>query len=299
MNDAYKKQVQLLLSVLPEVAKEECFAMHGGTAINLFIRNMPRLSVDVDLTYVPIQDRETSLAGINAALISIKERIEGLRSTLQVQHKSQVCKLQVSEDGALIKIEVNMIGRGSLGNVRRVQLCDAAQEQFDVFCVMPLVSMAQLYGGKICAALDRQHPRDLFDVKFLLEDDGFSDEIKQGFIWALAGSNRPTHELLEPNLLDQRVAFENQFEGMSAEVFTYDDFEATRQELINSITASLDQIDKQFLMSLNRLQPDWSHYPYQDFPSVRWKLRNLETFRNDKPESYQQQLSELERVLAK
>ena len=84
----------------------------------------------------------------------------------------------MSEDGALIKIEVNMIGRGSLGNVRRVQLCDAAQEQFDVFCVMPLVSMAQLYGGKICAALDRQHPRDLFDVKFLLEDDGFSDEIK-------------------------------------------------------------------------------------------------------------------------
>ena len=115
----------------------------------------------------------------------------------------------------------------------------------------------------------------------------------------MAGSNRPIHELLEPNLLDQRVAFENQFEGMSAEVFTYDDFEATRQELINSITASLDQIDKQFLMSLNRLQPDWSHYPYQDFPSVRWKLRNLETFRNDKPESYQQQLSELERVLAK
>jgi hypothetical protein len=53
---AYKKQVALLLSVLPEVGKEECFALHGGTAINLFVREMPRLSVDIDLTYVPIED---------------------------------------------------------------------------------------------------------------------------------------------------------------------------------------------------------------------------------------------------
>lgn len=53
MEEAYKKQVSLLLDVLPEVAKENCFALHGGTAINLFVRSMPRLSVDIDLTYVP------------------------------------------------------------------------------------------------------------------------------------------------------------------------------------------------------------------------------------------------------
>lgn len=51
MNDKYNHQVRLLLAVLPEIAKEHCFALHGGTAINLFIRNMPRLSVDIDLTY--------------------------------------------------------------------------------------------------------------------------------------------------------------------------------------------------------------------------------------------------------
>jgi hypothetical protein len=63
MNEAYKKQVRLLLDVLPEVAKEECFAMHGGTAINLFVRDMPRLSIDIDLTYVKIAERLRLMPG--------------------------------------------------------------------------------------------------------------------------------------------------------------------------------------------------------------------------------------------
>ena len=75
MNKVYSRQAKLLLDVLPEVAKEECFAMHGGTAINLFVRDMPRLSVDIDLTYVEIAERNETLAAINAALTRIKERI--------------------------------------------------------------------------------------------------------------------------------------------------------------------------------------------------------------------------------
>lgn len=64
MNSHYKNQVALLLSILPEVAKEKDLAVHGGTAINLFVRNMPRLSVDIDLTYIPVRDRTTSLLAI-------------------------------------------------------------------------------------------------------------------------------------------------------------------------------------------------------------------------------------------
>lgn len=74
--DTYRQQVALLIRVLPFVAKERAFALKGGTAINLFVRDMPRLSVDIDLTYLPIQDRATSLAAINAAMQGIKERIE-------------------------------------------------------------------------------------------------------------------------------------------------------------------------------------------------------------------------------
>lgn len=297
MNEVYTKQVKLLLNVLPEIAKEACFAMHGGTAINLFVRDMPRLSIDIDLTYVDIAERKESLDGINAALFRIKERIEGLRPSIRVKHKENVCKLQLDERGVIIKIDVNMVGRGLLGGISKTQLCEAAQEQFDVFCVMPLVPMAQLYGGKLCAALDRQHPRDLFDVKLLLECEGFTEDIKRGLLFGLVSSNRPTHEMLDPHLQDQRTAFENQFEGTSTIEFTYDDYEATRLVLIDTIKASLNESDKAFLLSLNRLEPDWTNYDYRDFPSVKWKLLNLEKFKTDKPDTYQQQLNELEAVL--
>ncbi|MDX1750034.1 MAG: nucleotidyl transferase AbiEii/AbiGii toxin family protein [Methylophaga sp.] len=297
MNEIYKKQVRLLLDVLPEVAKESCFAMHGGTAINLFVRDMPRLSVDIDLTYVEIAERNETIEGINAALNRIKERIEALRPSIRVQHKDKVCKLQLDEYGVLIKIEVNMVGRGLLGEPNKAHLCEAAQEKFDAFCAMPLVPLAQLYGGKLCAALDRQHPRDLFDVKLLMENEGFKDEIKHGFILGLVSSNRPTYEMLDPHLLDQHSAFENQFEGMSEIEFSYDDYEATRLQLIKTVNNSLNKEDRDFLLSLNRLTPDWSIYNYQNFPSVKWKLLNLEKFKNDNPEAYEQQLSELESIL--
>ena len=297
MNTAYTKQVKLLLDVLPEVAKETCFAMHGGTAINLFVRDMPRLSVDIDLTYVEITGRNETLGGINAALMRIKERIEGLRPSIRIQHKENVCKLQVDEHGVMIKIEVNMVGRGLIGGATKAPLCEAAQEQFDAFCAMPLVPLSQLYGGKICAALDRQHPRDLFDVKLLLDNEGFTEEIKRGLLFGLVSSNRPTFELLDPHLLDQRTAFENQFEGMSAIEFSYDHFEATRLQLIETVKTSLNESDKAFLLSLNGLKPDWSTYDFQEFPSVKWKLLNLQKFRQDNPEIYQQQIDALKGVL--
>lgn len=298
MNDVYTKQVRLLLSVLPEVAKEDCFALHGGTAINLFVRNMPRLSVDIDLTYIDIAQRSETLVGINAALSRIKERIDVLRPSIRVQHRHNVCKLQVDEHGVIIKVEVNMVGRGLLGESNTLPLCEVAQEQFDAFCAMPLVPIGQLYGGKMCAALDRQHPRDLFDVKLLLDNEGFTDEIKSGFVFALASSNRPTYELLNPRLRDQSTAFRNQFDGMSAIEFTYNDYEATRFELIETVKLHLTKNDKTFLLSLNRLASDWSIYDYQRFPSVSWKLLNLEKFKKEDPERYQKQLVELESVLA-
>jgi predicted nucleotidyltransferase component of viral defense system len=297
MNDAYKKQVRLLLDVLPEVAKEECFALHGGTAINLFVRNMPRLSVDIDLTYVEIAERQATLEGVTAALLRIKSCIEGLRPSIRVQHKAQTCKLLLDEHGMTIKVEVNMVSRGLLGEAAKAPLCDKAQEEFDAFCVMPIVPRAQLYGGKLCAALDRQHPRDLFDVKLLLDNEGFTNEIKRGFLFGLISSNRPTYEMLNPHVQDQRTAFERQFEGMSAQAFSYADYEATRLQLNEIVHASLDDNDKAFLMSLNRLEPDWSIYDYQDFPSVKWKLLNLEKFKMENPESYQQQLNKLGNIL--
>ncbi len=297
MKDNYKKQVQLLLDVLPEVAKEGCFAMHGGTAINLFYHDMPRLSVDIDLTYIPVADRNDSLEGINLALLRVKENIQNVRASIQVEHRADVCKLQVSEKGVLIKIEVNTVGRGLIAETVKMPLCNKAQEIFDAFCAIPVVSRSQLYGGKLCAALDRQHPRDLFDVQLMLREVGFTDDIKRGLIYGLASSTRPVHEMLDPHLLDQRSAYENQFQGMSDIPFSYQDYEQTRKQLVSMIRESLTAEDKAFLLSFSRADPDWSLYDFRHFPSVKWKLYNLEKLRTGKPRKWQEQLDEAESIL--
>ncbi|ELR70194.1 Ync [Fulvivirga imtechensis AK7] len=191
MNEAYKRQVSLLLDVLPFIAEEDDIALHGGTAINLFVRNMPRLSVDVDLTYLPIEDRDTSLKNIAAILKRIQTRLESTIEGISIEPKIDVGKLFISKENALIKLEINLVGRGTYKKPETAILCESAQEEFDVFVEMKMVPVQQLYGGKICAALDRQHPRDLFDVKYLLENEGFSGELIAGFIFCILGAKDP------------------------------------------------------------------------------------------------------------
>ncbi len=244
ISNQYKHQISLLLRILPEVAKEKSFALHGGTAINLFIRDMPRLSVDIDLTYVPIEDRPISLANIAEALKRIKADIEKVVQGVSVIHREDIAKLQISTHDANIKLEVNLVGRGTISEPVEMYLCNKAQDEYDAFCAIQVVPIGQLYGGKICAALDRQHPRDLFDVKYLLENEGFSEQVKKGFFLSLLGSPRPTHEILNPNFQDQSDALKNQFNGMTEEAFEYEEYEAVRIQLIKTIHQSLTPNDK-------------------------------------------------------
>jgi predicted nucleotidyltransferase component of viral defense system len=297
IDSIYKKQVALLLSVLPEVAKEKSLALHGGTAINLFIREMPRLSVDIDLTYVPIENRDTSLFNIRAALGNIKTRIERVVREVRVTDRSERGKLQVSQAGTDIKLEINLVGRGTLSDPVEMPLCTKVQEEFEAFCSIRVVPFEQLYGGKICAALDRQHPRDLFDAKYLLENEGFSPEIKKGFLLCLLGSDRPIHEVIDPNLQDQRSTLENHFAGMSAEEFSYEEFETVRAQLIKTIHQSLTKEDKQFLLSVKNLTPDWSIYDFERFPAIVWKLYNLQKLKENNPEKHRQQYEFLKETL--
>ena len=297
MEKIYRKQVSLLLAVLPEVAKEKCFALHGGTAINLFIRNMPRLSVDIDLTYLPIEDRETSLKNIAEALQRIKTNIERVIPGMRITPRLEAGKLQISGNGVDIKIEVNLVNRGCLKEPKELSLSEKTQTSFEAFCVMSIVPLGQLFGGKIVAALDRQHPRDLFDVKYLMEAEGFTDEIKEGFLLCLLCSDRPINEVIRPNFQDQRSAHENQFAGMTDDVFTYEDFEATRERLVQVVNQSLTQKDKEFLLSVKDVNPDWSIYDFQRFPSINWKLQNLQKLKKNNPEKHKEQLEKLKEKL--
>jgi hypothetical protein len=288
----YEHQVRLLLETLPFIEKETCFALHGGTAINLFDRDMPRLSVDIDLTYIPIESWDETLKNIGFALGRIQHELEK-KSAVTVLHQIQACKLMVSSKSAQIKVEVNPVSRGLIGPAEKKVLCKRAQEQFNVFSAMAIVPTGQLYGGKICAALSRQHPRDLFDVKYLLENDGFSPAIKTGFIYCLLSSSSPIHELIRPNLHDQRRTMESQFNGMSRDRFSYADFESTRVKLLNIISENLTTQDKEFILSVKGLKPNWDTYDFSEFPAIRWKLQNLEKLKAMDLKKYQAQYDEL------
>ena len=138
-------------------------------------------------------------------------------------------KLQISANKVDIKIEVSLVNRGALAEPVEMQLCKKAQNVFEVFCAIPFVSMGQLFGGKIIAALDRQHARDLFDIKYLLKKEGFTQEIKEGFLLCLLCSDRPIHEVITPIFQDQQSALVNQFSGMTDEEFSYDEYKASKK----------------------------------------------------------------------
>lgn len=134
VSDAYRAQVQLLVRVLPLVAEESCFALKGGTAINLFVRDMPRLSVDIDLAYLPVEDRPTSIAAIEAALTRIRGRMErsiqANVTPVRVGPDQELIRLLVTTPGATIKIEVTPVLRGSVFPVTMRTVAPRAEADF-------------------------------------------------------------------------------------------------------------------------------------------------------------------------
>ena len=300
----YKAQVGLLLQVLPYVAREEIFALKGGTAINLFVREMPRLSVDIDLTYLPVDSRGNALRNIEAALKRIKADISKNIPDVKVHsvplNDGTDVKLNCQSRNAQIKIEVNTITRGNIFPTELMQVVDSVQDEFGKFAAINVVSFAELFGGKICAAVDRQHPRDLFDVKLLLENEGLTDNVWEGFKISLISHYKPANELLNPILKDQKSAFERQFAGMTFEPFSYNDYENSRRILLDNIKHKLSDIDKKFLLSFETGMPDWDLFPYElikSLPAVKWKLLNIQKLKEANPKKHERMINALIKTL--
>ena len=299
----YFKQAELMLKTIPHVAAETCFALKGGTAINLFVRDMPRLSVDIDLTYLPVEElRDTALNNMSDALariaVSIKKAIPGTRvQESRGQSRERVTKLIVSTGPTRIKIEPNEVIRGSVYPPEERELTARAEELFELAVAAQTLSLADLYGGKFCAALDRQHPRDLFDVKLLLDNEGIADEIRQAFVVYLASHDRPIHELLNPPAKDIRRIYENEFAGMTIDSIPYEDLIAARDTLIETLRKELTAGEREFLVSLKAGQPKWDTLGIkgvEKLPAVQWKLANIRRMSTKKQNEL---LERLKRVL--
>jgi len=276
----YREQVSLLLRVLPIIGREEAFALKGGTAINLFVRDLPRLSVDIDLTFLPLVDRVASLTAIYEALQRVanlvKRQIPG--TTVHPSRRTDAPKLFIGGRGARVTVEPNVTLRGSVFPAREARTAPAVEAEFEQSVSTRILSVADLYGGKLVAALDRQHPRDLFDVKILLEAEGLTDEIRTAFVIYLASHSRPIAELLDPKLKPLDKLFESQLAGMIRAPVTCRELAATRDQLIRRLQRDLNPSERAFLISLKRGEPQWDLIPVahmREMPAIRWKLRNV------------------------
>jgi len=298
----YVTQVRLLIRCLPEISRYPCFALKGGTAINLFVRDLPRVSVDIDLTYLPLKPRDDALQEIQDALQLLKGDIEQRvpESTVRESRSGgHIVKLLVSTPEATVKVEPNLILRGSVYTPEKRDLCPSAQEHFGAFASVQTLSVADLYGEKLCAALDRQHPRDLFDVKLLLDDTGITADIRHAFVVYLAGHNRPMNELLAPKLQDITRLYEDQFVGMTRIDASLNDLLEVQHNLADIMVHTLDDAEREFLVSVKRGEPEWDRLEIDhlsQLPSIRWKLINI---RKMDPAKHKAALDRLSEVLAK
>ncbi len=301
-SEVFETQVALLVRVLPHVATETCFALKGGSAINLFVRDLPRLSVDIDLVYLPIVDRGASLNGIRSALNRIARKIRKAipDSIITDNANADGTLVLVRQRNAQIKIQITPVLRGTVHPVELRTVRPIIEGQFG-FAEIQVVSFADLYAGKLVAALDRQHPRDLFDVQHLLANEGIDRTLYQTFLAYILSHNRPAHELLRPRLKDIRQAYEREFVGMTVSETSLDILLATREQLVAEIRSRLDETSKLFLKSFHAFRPDWdliSSPTGRNLPAIRWKLMNLERLQTESPEKYQAMLQELDAALS-
>ncbi len=282
-DNKYQKQAGLLLRILPYVMREDVFVLKGGTAINFFWRDYLRLSVDIDLTYLKIQDRDLSLLDISDRLASIEGRIQrtfpGVITTQKQDTMNRlIYGLIIQNKEAIVKIEVNTVIRGAVYPPSKKKLCAKAEELYELTLSAKTLSFEDLYGGKICAALDRQHPRDLFDIKILLDNEGLTDKIVKAFIFYLISHNRPMIEVLNPGLQNIEQVYDNEFKGMTSNEISLETLLNVRSTLIQKIKTLLTDEQKAFLLSFKNMKPEWELSAIEGlerYPSVRWKLINL------------------------
>jgi len=301
----YYDQMRLLVQLLSYVRSEECFALKGGTAINLFYRDLPRYSVDIDLTYLPGEDYAAAQRGMGAALGRIADLLSKGSPSFPVTRGQgaaggAIDTLTVAGVGTQVKIEVNPVLRGTVHAVQEMHVQASVSKEFG-FAAVKVLAFEDVYAGKLVAALDRQHPRDLFDVKLLLDNEGISGALFRTFLVYLVGHHGSVADVLDPlgKTIDIPALYKGQFERMTVEPLSLETLLETRERLAREIRARLDDGTKRFLLSVQRAEPEWTLLGVEGadrLPAVKWRLHNL---RQMKADAMKSELSRLEKVLAR
>jgi hypothetical protein len=148
--------------------------------------------------------------------------------------------------------------------------------------------------------MDRQHPRDLFDVLQLFAHEGITAGIRRAFVVYLASHNRPVQEVLFPSLRDIRQEFERSFTGMTVDPIELESLLAARERMTRELQQGLSADERRFLLSLVAAEPEWSLLGVlhlEQLPGLRWKLQNLERLRKTNARKFAEQSDALMRLL--
>ena len=304
MNQTYLATARLLTQVAPLIFVDDTFALKGGTAINLFIRDMPRLSVDLDLVFPDHSlPRDEALVRINEAIRQAAERLRARdfqTHTIAAADAGET-KLLVRREGIEVKVEVNFVMRGTVHPVRISALTPTARDSLLADLEIPVVSLEEVYGSKLVAAMDRQHPRDLFDVMQLFAHEGITANIRRAFVVYLASHNRPVHEVLFPTLRNIEQEYERNFIGMTIEPVELSALLAARERMLRELQDGLDTDERAFLLSLVAGRPQWALLGIahlEHLPGIRWKLHNLTQLERKSPRKFAEQSKALEQRLS-
>ncbi len=301
MDRTYVDTVRLMLEVAPDVFASGRFAMKGGTALNFFVQDLPRLSVDIDVVFTAHQTpREAALAEISAELAAIQQRLNarGLKTEITSTKTGDETKILVRRARIEVKIEINHVFRGTLLPVETRSLTETASDLFTTALSVPTLAVSELYGSKLVAAMDRQHPRDLFDVHGMFNRFGLTQEIVECFVGYIAGHNRPVHEVLGSRDIDLARPFENEFAGMEREPVSLRVLEDARVRLRRELAAALTADHKRFLVGLVAGEPPWEAMQCRhlaELPAIQWKLQNLARLKRSNAAKFQAQADELKR----
>jgi predicted nucleotidyltransferase component of viral defense system len=280
MASQYFDQAQLMLNVLTSMPFDS-FALKGGTAINFFYENMPRYSVDIDLVFTKISTRSEALREIHQGMAQIKQAMDKLKYNsflVNASENNPAIKLNVSNKKASIIIEPNTTLRGMLLPIENKELTAKAVDIFKVSASIPCLAYQELYAGKLNAAVDRQHPRDIFDMYLYWQKNKTLKDLIDCFVAYIAQNKRSFSELLEPNELDITRIYETDFVGMTTEKISLDTLVGFRKMLFAEIKKVLNVKHKLFLISFMQNKPDWSLLPFshlQAMPAIQWKLQNI------------------------
>jgi predicted nucleotidyltransferase component of viral defense system len=295
MNQNTIDTVRLLLAIAPAVFASGRFAMKGGTALNLFVQEMPRLSVDIDLVFVDHRpDRQDALQAIAEELATAQAALtrKGYRAHSPANAEGDDVKLVVSNEAAQVKVEVNFVFRGTALPVETRSLVATAQDLFTTDLAVPVLATAELYGSKLVAAMDRQHPRDIFDVMHMLDRFGWQQSFVDCFVAYLAGHNRPVHEVLFPKTKPLELAFTNEFAGMTRDTVALNTLAQTQVRLLQELPQQLTRAHRDFLLSLVQGDPAWDLMPMRHLralPALEWKLMNLARLKKSSAKRFEAQ----------